>query len=55
MKSLGAVYAGRSSFDREVEKGEMFLSGDARIVKTISQWLHPNDYAHIEGTSMLSD
>ncbi|MFY0692220.1 MAG: helix-turn-helix transcriptional regulator [Paracoccaceae bacterium] len=53
--ALGAVYAGRSSFDREIEKGEMFLSGDTRIVRTISQWLKPNDYALTEGTAMLTD
>lgn len=55
VNALGAVYAGRSTFDKEIEKGEMYISGDARIVRTIDQWLHPNDYALLEGTPMLKD
>ena len=53
--SLGAVYGGRSTFEKEIEKGEMFMSGDARIVRTINQWLKPGDYSVIEGIAMLGD
>lgn len=53
--ALGAVYAGRSTFERDIEKGEIFLSGDTRVVRTIDQWLHPNDYAQLEGTPTLLD
>ena len=53
--ALGAVYGGRSTFQNEIEKGEMFMSGDARIIRTINRWLKPGDYSVIEGIAMLGD
>jgi DNA-binding HxlR family transcriptional regulator len=53
--SLGAIVVGRSTIAREIERGSIFLSGDARIARTMDRWLHTSDYASVEGIAMLPD
>lgn len=47
--SLGAILTGRTSFEREVERGALFLSGDAGLARTIARWLRVSEYASFEG------
>lgn len=51
-KSLSAIMLGRSSVDREEQEGRMFLSGDAVLSKTMSQWLRQSMYADVDGIQM---
>lgn len=53
--SLGAILTGRSSFDREIERGALFLSGDAGLARTISRWLRVSEYAAFEGIVPLHE
>ena len=52
--SLGAIITGRSSFDREIESGALFLSGDTGLARTISRWLRVSEYAALKGIVPLS-
>lgn len=36
---LTGFYLGRRSFDRDVEDGRFFMSGDQRLIRTFRQWL----------------
>jgi len=51
--SLGGVVMGRTSLTREIECGALFLSGDARLVKTMGRWLRLSVYASVEGIALL--
>ena len=51
--SLSAIIMGRSNFEREIESGAFFLSGDARLVKTIDRWMQLSEYASVEGIATL--
>lgn len=52
-KSLNALFLGRSTVAREVEAGRLFVTGDARLMRTMDQWLPRSYYAEVEGTRML--
>ena len=51
--SLGGALTGRTSFAREIEDGSIFLSGDARLVRTLDRWLPGSDYVDVAGISKL--
>lgn len=51
--SLGGALMGRTNIARELAKGSLFLTGNARIVKAIDRWLPGSGYADVEGISML--
>lgn len=53
--SLLGVLLGRSTFAREQDEGQLFLSGDARLSRTIDRWLPASDYARFDGIPKLSD
>jgi len=53
--SFGAIAIGRSTIAREIESGSLFLSGDARIARTMDRWLGVSDYASVEGIKMLPE
>lgn len=54
--ALGGALTGRTSFPREMEKSSIFLSGNARLIKTIDRWLPGSGYtaAAGEGIARLS-
>ena len=52
--SLLGVLLGRSTFAREQDVGQLFLSGDARLARTIDRWLPADDYARFEGIPALA-
>ncbi len=47
--SFAATFLGRTTIAREVEEGRMFLSGDARLVRTIAGWFPKEEYSEIDG------
>jgi DNA-binding HxlR family transcriptional regulator len=52
--SLGAIIEGRSSIEREKERGGLFLSGDPGLARSINRWLRTSVWATIEGIDQLS-
>jgi DNA-binding HxlR family transcriptional regulator len=52
--SLGAILEGRSSIEREKERGGLFLSGDPGLARSMDRWLRPSVYAAFEGIVPLS-
>lgn len=51
--SLGAILMGRSTIDREIERGSLFLSGDASLARTLDRWLGRSFYASLDGIAKL--
>ncbi len=52
--SLGAILEGRSSIEREQERGRLFLSGDAGLARSMHRWLRTSVWAGVEGIVPLS-
>lgn len=52
--SLGAIIEGRSNVEREIERGGLFLSGDAGLARSMDRWLRTSVYAAFEGIVPLS-
>jgi DNA-binding HxlR family transcriptional regulator len=52
--SLGGILMGRTSIKHELEQGGLFLSGDARLARTMHLWLRRSSYATINGVAQLS-
>ena len=50
--SLSGIILGRTKIARELENGNLFLSGDARLARTMDRWLSVSDYAEVEGIAM---
>ena len=46
---LTGIYMGRRSLTRDIDDGELFLSGDTRLVKNFTKWLPPSVYASVDG------
>lgn len=53
-QSMLGILLGRSTFTREQDLGQLYLSGDARLARTIGRWLSISDYAEFEGIPKLS-
>ncbi|MEL7298937.1 MAG: helix-turn-helix domain-containing protein [Pseudomonadota bacterium] len=54
--SLGGIVIGRTSVAREFDLGELFVSGDARLARTIDRWLIPSPrFAAVEGLDPLPE
>jgi hypothetical protein len=51
--SLGGILTGRSSIEREIAQGGLFLSGDARLARTMHLWLRSSEYGAIDGIAQL--
>ncbi len=51
--SLLGILLGRTSVERERAAGQLYLSGDAALSRTIHRWLKTSDYARFEGIQML--
>jgi DNA-binding HxlR family transcriptional regulator len=45
---MTGIYLGRRTFDREIEDGRFFMSGDQRLAHTIKRWLKISIYADVE-------
>ncbi|WJI66625.1 MULTISPECIES: hypothetical protein [unclassified Mesorhizobium] len=52
--SLGAILEGRSSIEREKERGGLFLIGDPGLARSMDRWLRISVYAALEGIVQLS-
>jgi DNA-binding HxlR family transcriptional regulator len=52
--SLGAILEGRSSIEREKERGGLFLSGDPGLARSMNRWLRNSVWATLEGVGQLS-
>ena len=50
--ALSAIILGRSDIARESDRGSFFLSGDARLIRTIDRWLSLCNYAEVEDMEM---
>ena len=46
---MTGIYLGRRNMAREIEEGRLFMSGDARLSKTVDRWLKISIYADVEG------
>lgn len=51
--AMAAVMLGRSSLSREMAEGNLFLSGDARLIHTIEQWFPREDEHDVPGVLPL--
>ncbi len=51
---LSCILLGRTTVAREIEAGRLFLSGDARLAKTMQRWISVTDYADQDGVQMLA-
>ncbi len=52
--ALGAIIEGRSSIEREKERGGLFLSGDPGLARSMDRWLRTSVWAALEGIVPLS-
>lgn len=53
--SLYGILLGRATVAGEPANGQLYLSGDAVLARTMPQWLRRGDYAQFEGIAMLPD
>jgi DNA-binding HxlR family transcriptional regulator len=53
--SLTGIVLGRTTVAREIGLGELYLSGDPVLSRTMTRWLKPCEYAEFDGIEMLSD
>lgn len=49
LTSLTSILLARSSVSKEVNRGQLYISGDATLAKTMDKWLPRSSYADIEG------
>jgi DNA-binding HxlR family transcriptional regulator len=52
--SLGAILEGRSSIEREKERGGLFLSGDPGLARSMNRWLRTSVWATLDGIDQIS-
>jgi DNA-binding HxlR family transcriptional regulator len=52
--SLGAIIEGRSSIEREKERGGLFLSGNPMLARSLDRWLRTSVYTAFEGIDQVS-
>lgn len=51
--SLGSILLGRTTIEREVDHGALFLAGDPRLARTMDRWLPKSDYSQVDGIAPL--
>lgn len=51
--ALGGILMGRTTMAQEIENGDFFVSGDARLARTIQSWMAPSPYAQIADIPQL--
>lgn len=52
LTSMSSILLARSSVAQELDRGQLFLSGDATVAKTMNRWLPKSDYAEVEGIAV---
>jgi DNA-binding HxlR family transcriptional regulator len=52
--SFGGLLLGRTNVAREIERGALFLSGDALLGRTMQKWIRSSSYSTFEGIAELS-
>lgn len=52
---MTGIYLGRRDLDREIENGQFFMSGEARLIKTIKRWLKISVYADTKEIAKAKD
>ncbi|HMO08030.1 MAG TPA: winged helix-turn-helix transcriptional regulator [Paracoccaceae bacterium] len=53
--SLLGILLGRTTVARELANGNLFLSGDPVLARTMHRWIKLGDYAQFENIAMLPD
>ncbi|MGS4982587.1 MULTISPECIES: winged helix-turn-helix transcriptional regulator [Pseudosulfitobacter] len=53
LTSFGAIMYARSTIEREVEEGGLFLSGNQKLARTMDRWLPKTYYTDVAGTALL--
>ena len=53
--SLLGVILGRTTIARETDLGELFVSGDALLARTMARWLPVSPYSKVDGVEQLDD
>jgi DNA-binding HxlR family transcriptional regulator len=51
--SLHGILLGRATISGELANGQLYLSGDPVLARTMTQWLKRGEYAQFEGIAML--
>jgi len=54
-QSFAAVIMGRSTIEREIDQGRLYVSGDAVMIQTLKDWFPRSKYADLDGIRELSD
>ena len=52
---MTGFYLGRRSYERDLEEGRIFLSGDQRLVRTFRNWLKFSMHSHSEGIAQVAE
>jgi DNA-binding HxlR family transcriptional regulator len=53
--SLHGILLGRTTLSAELANGQLYLSGDPVLARTMPQWLRRAGYAEFDGIAMLPD
>ena len=51
MEPLTRILLARSDVSKEISRGQLYLSGDAALAKTMGKWLPRTSYADIDGVA----
>jgi DNA-binding HxlR family transcriptional regulator len=51
--AMAAIMLGRSTVAREISEGQLFLSGDVRLIRTIDRWFPREDGYDLDGVPQL--
>jgi DNA-binding HxlR family transcriptional regulator len=51
--AMASVMTGRTTIDREIHLGRLYLTGDQLLVRTIHRWLKLSAYAGLDGIAMF--
>lgn len=55
VRVMTGFYLGRRSFERAVEDGSFFMSGDQRLIKTFRKWFKFSMHSQTEGIAQVND
>jgi len=50
---MTGIYLGRRTLDHEIEADRFFMSGEARLIKTIKRWLKISIYADLDRIALV--
>lgn len=54
VRVLTGIFLGRQTIDRAVENGTFFMTGDARLERTIHRWMKQSSYAEFDDIAVMS-